>query len=93
MCLAIPGRIVAISREDPALPVAEVEYGGIHRTAQLLYVPDARIGEYVVVQAGFAIRRMDEAEARASLRAAEEYAERGRSADPGRAGVGSTERR
>lgn len=66
MCLAIPGRIVAITPE-PAAPVAEVDYEGVRRRAQLIYLPEARVGDYVLVQAGFAIRRLSEAEAREAL--------------------------
>jgi len=66
MCLAIPGRIVAIS-PDPASPVAEIDYDGIRRRAQLIYLPEARVGDYVLVQAGFALRRLGEEEAREAL--------------------------
>lgn len=75
MCLAIPGRIVAISATDPSFPVATVEYEGLTKQAQLLYVPDARVGDYVIVQAGFAIRTIAEGEAREALRSASELAE------------------
>lgn len=66
MCLAIPGRVVAISA-DPVAPVAEVDYSGVRKRAQLLYLPDARVGDYVLVQAGFAIRRLTDDEAREAL--------------------------
>ena len=66
MCLAIPGRIVAIT-PDPASPVAEVDYDGVRRRAQLIYLPEARVGDYILVQAGFAVRRLSEAEAREAL--------------------------
>jgi len=66
MCLAIPGRIVAIA-PDPVAPVAEVDYDGLRRRAVLLYLPDARVGDYVLVQAGFAIRRLSDDEAREAL--------------------------
>ncbi|HTP55731.1 MAG TPA: HypC/HybG/HupF family hydrogenase formation chaperone [Thermoplasmata archaeon] len=74
MCLATPGRIVRIAVDDPRYPVAEVDFGSVVRPAQLVYVPDARVGDYVIVQAGFAIRRMSEREAEESLRYARELA-------------------
>jgi hydrogenase expression/formation protein HypC len=74
MCLATPGRIVRISAADARFPVAEVDYGHVTKTAQLLYVPEAGVGDYVIVQAGFAIRRLSPAEAEESLRAATELA-------------------
>ena len=66
MCLAIPGRIVAIHGEATA-PVADVDYDGVRRRAHLLYLPEARVGDYILVQAGFAVRRLSEAEAREAL--------------------------
>ncbi|HEV2166282.1 MAG TPA: HypC/HybG/HupF family hydrogenase formation chaperone [Thermoplasmata archaeon] len=72
MCLATPGRIIGISETAPGFPVAQVDYGPVQRSAQLIYVPEARVGDYVIVQAGFAIRRLSEAEAREALELAHE---------------------
>lgn len=66
MCLAVPGRIVGIDGE-PAAPVAEVDYDGVRRRAQLVYLPEARVGDWVLVQAGFAVRRLTDAEALETL--------------------------
>ena len=74
MCLATPGRIVRISMDDPKFPVASVDFGSVTKTAQLVYVPEAQVGDYVIVQAGFAIRRVDEAEAQEAIRYAQELA-------------------
>ena len=62
MCLAIPGRVVETFERD-GLHMAKVQFGGIVREACLEYVPDAAVGEYVLVHVGFAISRIDEAEA------------------------------
>lgn len=64
MCLGIPGRIV--TREDDAgLPMGEVDFGGVRRRVCLAYVADEVVpGDYVIVHVGFAITRVDEAEAR-----------------------------
>lgn len=67
MCLAIPGRIVAVTPEGPEGPSADIDYGSTRRRASLLYLPDAQVGEYVVVHAGFATERVSEAEAREAL--------------------------
>jgi hydrogenase expression/formation protein HypC len=79
MCLAIPGKIV--SAEGEALErTGRVDFGGVTREINLAYVPEAAIGEYVIVHAGFAISRMDEDEARETLdylRQIEEFAEIG----------------
>jgi hydrogenase expression/formation protein HypC len=67
MCLAIPGKICAL-RDDLGVPMAKVDFGGITRDACLSYLPDARIGEYVLVHVGFAISRVDEEEAARTYR-------------------------
>lgn len=64
MCLAVPGRIVRLVGADPASRSAEVAYPGQHRTVSLLYLPEARVGDHVLVQAGFAIRRLTDEQAR-----------------------------
>lgn len=72
MCLAIPGRVVAVDSSDPAGPVADVDYGFTVRRASLLYLPDVRVGEFVIVHAGFATGRVSEAEAQEALAYARE---------------------
>jgi hydrogenase expression/formation protein HypC len=62
MCLAIPGKISSL-HENLGVPMARVDFGGITRDACLSYVPDARVGEYVLVHVGFAISKVDEEEA------------------------------
>jgi hydrogenase expression/formation protein HypC len=62
MCLAIPGKISSL-HENMGIPMARVDFGGITRDACLSYVPDARVGEYVLVHVGFAITKVDEEEA------------------------------
>ena len=66
MCLAVPGRIVSIAEAD-GVPMAEVDFGGVRKDVCLQYVPDAVIGEYVVVHVGFAIQLLDEESAKQTL--------------------------
>jgi hydrogenase expression/formation protein HypC len=63
MCLAIPGRIVQIGEDPEQGPRAEVDFDGQLRRVLLLYVPEARVGDYVVVHAGFATTIVPEPEA------------------------------
>jgi len=63
MCLAIPGRITSISGQDALLRMGKVDFGGIYKDASLAYVPEAQVGDYVIVHVGFAISRLDEEEA------------------------------
>jgi hydrogenase expression/formation protein HypC len=64
MCLAVPGRIVQISGAEPAERAGRVDFGGIEKQVSLAFVPEAGIGDYVLVHVGFAITRIDESEAR-----------------------------
>ena len=62
MCLAIPAKIIELSGE-----MATVEVGGVHRTVSTLMVPELKLGDYVITHAGFALHRVDEQEAQASI--------------------------
>lgn len=63
MCLAIPGKIESISGNEPLLRSGKVNFGGILKEVSLAYVPEAQIGDFVIVHVGFAISRLDETEA------------------------------
>lgn len=67
MCLALPGKIERIEGEDPLERTAKVSFGGVKKEVYLAYVPEAQVGDYVIVHAGFAISRLDEEEARQTL--------------------------
>ena len=63
MCLAVPGRIESIDCEDPIERSGRVSFGGVSRQVNLAYVPEAVVGDYVIVHVGFAISVIDEREA------------------------------
>ncbi len=71
MCLAIPGKVLEISREDEML-MGRVEFGGIQKSICLDWVPEVAVGQYVIVHVGFAISTMDEEEARETLKLLDE---------------------
>lgn len=75
MCLTIPGLIVRIEGDDPLERRAVVDYSGERRTVQMIYLPEARVGDWVVVHAGFATTRIPEAEALEARRYHAEMAE------------------
>jgi hydrogenase expression/formation protein HypC len=62
MCLGIPGKVADTYREHDVL-MGRVEFGGVLKRVCLEHVPDVRPGEYVLVHVGFALSRIDEAEA------------------------------
>jgi len=63
MCLAVPGRLTEVSTSDGLL-VGKVSFDGVARRVCLECVPDAAVGDYVLVHVGFALCKIDEAEAR-----------------------------
>jgi hydrogenase expression/formation protein HypC len=67
MCLAVPGKLVRIDGD-----IGFVEFQGAERRIGLMLLPEARVGDYVLVHAGYAIQRMDEAEALENLRLLDE---------------------
>ena len=71
MCLAIPGKILE-TQENGGLRVARVQFGGIVRQASLDFVPEAKVGDYVMVHVGFAISRVDAVEAERTYKLLEE---------------------
>ncbi len=67
MCLAVPGKVLEIRRETSPV-MADVSFGGVKKEVCLEWLPEAQVGDYVVVHVGFAISRMDETEALETLR-------------------------
>ena len=63
MCLAVPGRILDMDGAEPALRSGRVDFAGIVKRVNLSYVPDACVGDFVLVHVGFAISIVDEGEA------------------------------
>lgn len=82
MCLTVPGRIVRIETAGDAERVARVDFGTTERSANLVFTPDARVGDYVIVQAGFATRRLAEDEAEEALAYHRELDALARGAEP-----------
>ncbi len=66
MCLGIPGRIVEV-QEGGLMRMGKVDFGGVVREVCLAYVPEAQVGDWVVVHVGFAISRLTEEEAQETL--------------------------
>jgi len=74
MCLAIPARVIQINEQSLGL----VELGGVVREASFMLLPDAQVGDYVLLHAGYALQKVDEAEAEETIRLLTELAEAGR---------------
>ncbi len=63
MCLAIPGKVTTINEADPLMRSGKVDFGGILKDVSLAYVPEVKVGDYVIVHVGFALNKLDEEEA------------------------------
>ncbi|MCB4790887.1 MAG: HypC/HybG/HupF family hydrogenase formation chaperone [Elusimicrobia bacterium] len=63
MCLAIPGKIIKINKDKSAI----VDFGGVKRSVQLTLLPVAKLGDYVIVHAGFAIQKLKQKDAETTL--------------------------
>jgi hydrogenase expression/formation protein HypC len=66
MCLAIPGKVLEIDRSGEPV-MANVSFGGVTKRVCVDWVPDVKVGEYVIVHVGFAISKMNEEEAQRTL--------------------------
>ncbi len=67
MCLAIPGRIMSVSGNEPIMRTGRVDFGGVVKEVNLAFVPEANIGDYVVVHVGYALAVIDPDEAHRTL--------------------------
>lgn len=63
MCLGVPGRILSIETNPLGITMGKVSFGGVTKEVCLAYVPEARVDDYVIVHAGFALNKLDEQEA------------------------------
>jgi hydrogenase expression/formation protein HypC len=66
MCLGIPGKVTEI-RDEAGLVMGKVDFGGVRKDACLAYLPEVKVGDYVIIHVGFAISRLDEEEALKTL--------------------------
>ncbi len=67
MCLAVPGKVMDVMGDDPLMRTGKVSFGGIVKEVNLACVPEAKVGDYVIVHAGLAISILDEKEAAITL--------------------------
>ena len=63
MCLGVPGRVLTVEENAQGMIMGTASFGGVKKEICLAYVPEAKVGNYVIVHAGFALSRVDEDEA------------------------------
>ena len=84
MCLAVPGKLISMDDSPALMRSGKVNFGGILKEVHLAYVPEAKLGDYVLVHVGFALNIVDEEEAKQVfeyLRQMDELAELGGTSD------------
>jgi hydrogenase expression/formation protein HypC len=65
MCLAVPGKVLEITGDDPCFRTGRVSFGGVIKEVNLAFVPEVRVNDYVLVHVGTALNIVDEQEAAA----------------------------
>ncbi len=83
MCLAVPGQIVSISGDEPLMRMGRVSFAGVVKDVSLAYLPEAQVGEYVLVHAGIALNTVDEEEAQRVFEYLRQIDELGEATAPG----------
>lgn len=86
MCLTVPGKVLSIDAADGEVRLARVDFGGTVRAVNLLYAPEATVGSYVIVHAGFATAVIPESEALEALEYVRQWSEWSSSSAPGATG-------
>lgn len=64
MCLGVPGKVIEIQSNAAGIAMGKVDFAGVVKEICLAYVPEVKLGEFVIAHAGFAINTLDEKEAR-----------------------------
>lgn len=75
MCLAVPGKIISFEESSGELKIAKVDFAGVTKNICVDWLPDIKIGEYVLVHVGFALNKIDEKEAEKTLASLKEMGE------------------
>ena len=75
MCLGVPGKVTRIDDVSFGMTMGTVDFGGISKEVCMAYVPEAAVGDFVLVHVGFALSRIDEEEARSVFQVLEEMGE------------------
>jgi hydrogenase expression/formation protein HypC len=75
VCLAVPGELLELTDEHPLTRSGRVSFGGIVKVVNLALVPEAKVGDYIVVHVGFALSILDESEAMQTLEYLEKIGE------------------
>jgi hydrogenase expression/formation protein HypC len=82
MCLAIPGKLIEIAADANGVRMGRANFGGIVKQVCLEYTPEVQLGDFVLVHVGFALGKVDEAEATRTYKLLEDMQQLGELAEP-----------
>jgi len=82
MCLAIPGKLIEIAADPNGVRMGRANFGGIVKQVCLEYTPEVRLGDFVLVHVGFALGKVDEADATRTYKLLEDMQQLGELAEP-----------
>ncbi len=68
MCLAVPGKVTSIDESNPELKMAKVNFGGVSKNICIQWLPEIKVGEYVLAHVGFALSKIDEKDAEDTIK-------------------------
>jgi hydrogenase expression/formation protein HypC len=77
MCLAVPGQITSIDETNPDLRMAKVDFAGVQKDICIQWLPEVRMGDYIIAHVGLALNKVDEEEALETLKLLREMGEAG----------------
>jgi len=83
MCLAVPGKVISINESDPELRMARVDFSGVIKEVSVQWLPETRVGDYILAHVGMALNIIDEEEAQETLRLLRELGEMEENLEPG----------
>jgi len=75
MCLAVPGKVVSIDESNPELRMAKVDFSGIMKEVSVQWLPEVKVGDYVLSHVGMALNILNEEEAMETLQLLRELGE------------------
>ncbi|HEC43600.1 hypothetical protein LCGC14_2415420 [marine sediment metagenome] len=75
MCLAVPGKVISIDNSNPELMMAKVDFSGIIKEISVVWLPEAKVGDYILAHVGMALNTIDEEDAMETLRLLRELGE------------------
>ena len=83
MCLAVPGKVLSIDESNPELRMARVDFSGVIKEVSVQWLPETRVGDYILAHVGMALNIIDEQEAQETLKLLRELGEMQINIEPG----------